>query len=110
MISLDLSPVTVRSVEAQTGVKRSADVQLVELRLPWIQRERYPAYRAELRRPYGATKVTISNLQAENDGGYIRLRLPAGILEYGQYQLELSGIAADGTPGLTEQFNFIVTN
>lgn len=110
MMSLDLSPVTVRSVEAQTGIKRSADLQLVELRLPWILRERYPAYRAELQRPYGATRVTIPNLQAENDGGYIRIRLPAGMLEYGQYQLELSGVAADGTPGLTERFTFIVTN
>ncbi|HEU0251916.1 MAG TPA: hypothetical protein VFR12_02715 [Pyrinomonadaceae bacterium] len=110
MMSLDLSPVTVRSVEAQTGIKRSADVQLVELRLPWILRERYPAYRAELQRPYGAARVTIPNLQAENEGGYIRIRLPAGMLEYGQYQLELSGVAADGTPGLTERFTFIVTN
>jgi hypothetical protein len=106
-ISLDLRPVTVRSVEPQVEFNPRADIHLVELRLPWIQKERYSTYRAEVRGP--GQSFTVPNLQAETNGEYvIRLRLLSRILHQGNYRIYLRGIANDGNTGLTEQYNFAV--
>lgn|ERR1700741_2479485 len=109
MVSLDLSPVLVRSVDSQNELKKSAETRVVELRLPWIQKERYQTYQAEVRRVNGDESFTIPNLAAENDGRYrVRLRLPARILNHGQYQVRLSGIDTTGTAGVTEEYAFTV--
>lgn len=111
MISLDLPHIALRSVEQRTELKKTADVQIVELRLPWIQKQRYPTYRAEVRRVSGGESFTIPNLQAENDElSTIRLRLPTRILDRGQYQVRLSGIADNNVPGLTEEYSFTVSS
>lgn len=108
MISRELKPVAVRSVEPAVQINPGADVRFVELRLPWIQRERYSTYQARLRLR-DDTSYTVPNLQASGDGEYvIRLRLPAYILQRGNYRIELSGIAADGTTGITEEYGFVV--
>src|SRR6185369_8731973 len=75
MVSLDLSPVAVRSVEPQQELTISGATRLVEIHLPWIQKERYPTYQAEVRRVGGDESFTIRNLQAENDLYKIRVRL-----------------------------------
>lgn len=106
-ISLELRPVTFRSIEPQSELNPLADTHIVELRLPWIQKERYSMYRAEVRD--SDKSFVIPNLHAENNGEYvIRLRLPAQILHQGNYHIYLSGIANDGSTGLTEQYNFAV--
>ena len=107
-ISLELRPITVRSAELQSELNLRADTHLGELRLLWIQKERYSTYHAEVRRP--GESLRIANLQAENDGGeyVIRVRLPAHMLRQGNYQIHLTGIADDGSTGLTEQYNFAV--
>ena len=105
LISLELKPVTVRSVESQTEITLNPDTRIVELRLPWIQKERYSTYNAEVRRPGDAESFTISNLQPESDSGYaIRLRLPSHLLSRGQYQIRLSGV----TPGPTSEYTFAI--
>lgn len=109
MISLELRPVTVRSVEPPRQLNPSAEIRIVELRLPWIQKERYLTYQAEVRRLGDDQSFTIRNLQAENDGGYaIRIRLPADMLSRGGYRILLSGIAPDGSPGPSEAYTFTV--
>lgn len=109
MISLELRPVTVRGVGPQTELNPRIDTPIVELRLPWIQKERYSTYQAELRRPGDNESFTIPNLQAETDAGYtIRLRVPSHIFRPGQYQIRLTGIPTDATPGPTEEYNFTV--
>lgn len=109
MTSLDLSPVNVRSVEQQREFKKSVNTSIVELRLPWIEKERYSAYQAEVRHA-DEESFTIPNLQAENDDGYrIRVRLLAHLLRRGRYHIRLSGIRADGTPGATAEYTFAVT-
>jgi hypothetical protein len=109
MTSLDLTPIAVRSLERRNEFKQSADVRIVELRLPWIQKERYATYQAELRRVSGGETFTIPNLKAGNDGlSIIRLRLPADILSRGQYQIRLSGIDSSGAAGTSEEYVFIV--
>lgn len=109
MVSLDLKPVTVRSVEMQTGFNLRADVELVELRLAWIQKQRYSAYQAELRRLGDDEVFRIPNLQAENDGAYtIRVRVPAHILSRGSYQIQIKGINNDGSASPAEEYHFAV--
>lgn len=106
MITRDLKPVAVRSVEAAVRIDPGVDV---ELRLPWIQRERYSAYRARVLSLGDGSSYAIPNLHAPSDGEHvIRLRLPAHILKRGNYRIELSGIAADGTTGITEEYGFVV--
>jgi hypothetical protein len=110
MFSLNLSPVAVRSTEPEIVIKRpAAATAIVELHLPWIQKERYPTYHAEIRSVGGDESFTIPNLQAENNGRYeIRLRFPARIISRGQYQVRLSGIDSAGAAGTNEEYVFIV--
>lgn len=109
LVSIDLRPIAVRSLERGSEFKQSADVQKLELRLPWIQKERYPTYQAEIRRVSGDESFTVPNLQAENDNfSTVRLRLPTHILSRGQYQIRLSGIDSGGAIGITEEYAFMV--
>jgi hypothetical protein len=109
MISLELRPGTVRSVELEPEFNRRADVPFVELRLRWTQNERYSRYQAEIRRP--DESFTVASLQAENDSGpTIRVRLPTHMLRRGQYQIRLTGIDNNGNTGLAEQYSFAVAD
>lgn len=107
MVSLDLSPLTLRSIEPQVELKKSADVRFVELRLPSFQKEQFSAFEAEIRRLGDDDAFTIRNLQPESDGRYsTRIRLPLHILRPGQYQVRLSGIPKSG---FREEYQFIVS-
>ena len=110
MFSFNLSPVVVRSTESEIVIKRpAAATAIVELHLPWIQKERYPTYHAEIRRVGSDESYAIPNLQAENNGRYeIRLRFPARVLSRGQYQVRLSGIDNGGAGGTSEEYAFTV--
>jgi len=109
LVSMELRPIAVRSLERVSEFKKSADVQTVELRLPWIQKEHYPTYQAEIRRVSGDESFIIPNLPAKTDSLItIRLRLPTRILSRGQYQIRLSGIDSGGALGLTEEYAFMV--
>ena len=109
MTSLDLRPVTLRSDAPQTELKTRANIHIVELRLPWIKPERYRIYQAELRAVGGDDSYTIPGIQAENDGTFIRIRVPARILNRGHYRIILRGISSDGSPGLAEEYSFAVS-
>jgi len=106
MISLELRPVTVRGTESQPELNPTAGTQTVELRLPWIQKEHYPTYRAQLRRISDNETFTIRNLQPSNNT--ILLKLPTHLLHRGQYQILLTGLSPSNTPSLTEEYNFSV--
>ncbi|HJP93379.1 MAG TPA: hypothetical protein VJ875_15585 [Pyrinomonadaceae bacterium] len=106
---LDLRPVTVRSGESQPELKLRADIRVVELRLPWIQKERYLTYQAEVRRIGNGKSFMIKNVQVENDGrNVIRIRLPTHMLTQGHYQIMLTGIAPDGSANSSEEYAFAV--
>jgi hypothetical protein len=108
-VLLELSPIVVRSAQPQAELKKSADTRLVELHLPWVQKERYATYRAEVHRVGGGELLSIPNLKAETDGRYqIRARLPAYIFTRGQYLVKLSGIEPVGASGITEEYTFTV--
>lgn len=108
-ISVDLKPVSVRSAETQTEINIPAESRFVELHLPWIQSEHYSTYQAEVRRLRDRKSFKIPNLQAQNDGRYtIRLKLPAQLLTTGGYQINLTGIAANGTLSFSEEYSFVV--
>ena len=111
MVVLELSPVAVRSAQLQAELKKSADTRLIELHLPWVQKERYATYRAEVYRVGGDELFSIPNVQAETDGQYqIRTRLPAYIFTRGQYLVRLTGIDPGGAAGITEEYTFTVDN
>jgi len=106
-VSLELSPVTVRGGESQAPLNTRASENGVELRLLWIQKERYPGYQATIRRVDDSQSYTVRNLQPESDGRAIRLKLPAHFLIRGMYQIDLG---ADGSASLVEQYQFTVSN
>lgn len=107
--SLELSPVAVRSAAPEAQLDRSSN-QYVELRLRWIEREDYPRYRATIRRFDDDETFAIDNLHAEGDTGkVIRLRLLVSMLKRGLYQVELSGVDANGTVGTTVAYTFNVS-
>ena len=118
MISLELRPGAVRSVEAQPEVEASSESQIVELQLQWTHKERYSTYKAEVNRVGDNESFTIGNLQPANNEvpqandkpPTIRLRLPAHILPRGHYLIRLTGISTNGTAGPTEEYNFAVTS
>lgn len=109
MVSFDLSPVTLRSAERQVELKTDAGVQIVELRLPWFQKEHSSAYEIQIRRVGDDELFTIRNIPVESDDRYApRIRLPAQMLRPGQYQIRLSVIAANGETDLAEEYQFTV--
>ena len=109
MVSLDLSPLTLRSAERQAHLKTGAGVQIVELRLPGVQKEDSSAYVAEIRRLDDDESFTIRNVPLESDGRYpTRIRLPAKILRPGEYQIRLSVIAVNGETDLAGEYQFTV--
>ncbi len=105
-----LSPLQVRSAQPQSEVTPRADLQVIELQLLWIQKEQYESYRAVVKRVGSSEEFTISNLHIEkkNGGSMVRVRLLRQILMRGSYQVNLSGIAANGTPEPAEEYSFMV--
>lgn len=111
MTSFELRPVSVRDIRAHVEIRMRAEIRLIELRLPWIQNERYSMYQAEVRRVGDRKAFTIPNLQAESNGRYtIRLRLPAQMLTRGDYQIKLTGVAVDRSASSSEEYSFVVVN
>lgn len=108
--SLELRPGSVRSGASQDQLVIRPDSGIAELRLLWNRPEQYPRYTAVVSRVNGKKLVTVPNLQPEADGKSIRLRLPDHVLTTGSYQIELTGIADNGTKGLNEEYRFSVQN
>ena len=108
--SIILPPVSLRSVQSQSEITPRNDSRVVELQLLWTQKERYASYRAVLRRVGKTESFTIPNLQVEDNvgGSAVRVRLPTHLLSRGLYQISLSGIAVDGSPGPGEEYTFTV--
>lgn len=105
-VSLELSPVTVRGGESQALLNtRASQNGVVELRLLWIQKERYASYQATIRRVGESQSFTVRNLQPERDGKAIRLKLPAHMLSRGTYQIDLGG---DGSAGSVEEYQLTI--
>ena len=105
-VLLELSPVTVRGGASQAPLNRhSSDNGVVELRLLWIQKERYAGYEATIRRVGESQSFTVPNLQPESDGKAIRLRLPARIFTRGTYQINITG---DGSASSAEEYQFTI--
>jgi len=110
MRSLDVSLLVLRSVENETELKKTAHAEIFELRLPWSRKEHYTSYRAELIRVDGDEQFTIPNLPGSGDRtSPIRLRLPSQRLHRGHYKVRLTGIKADASPGLSEEYTFAVS-
>lgn len=100
----ELSPVTVRSGKAEAPLNTRVS-EVVELRLLWIQKERYSSYQATIRRVGESELFVIRNLQPESDGKAIRLKLPSHMLTRGTYQINLS---AEGSASLAEEYQFTI--
>lgn len=107
--SLTLKPGSVRSVEPQPELTVRRDVSFAEVGLLWMQKEHYPSYNAVVRGPGDDKPYNIPNLRAENEGGkVIRIRLIPHMLTIGNYQIQLSGVSADGNTSPPEVYSFTV--
>ena len=107
---MTLKPGSVRSVEAESELKRRPGSNVAELHLLWMQTANYPAYSAVLRRPGDERSYPIPHLTLQKeDGKFIRVRLPAEKLTRGTHQIELSGVSADGTKSSPEVYSFTVS-
>lgn len=106
-VALELSPVAVRGTGSQSLLNTRPPNGVVELRLLWIQKERYPAYQATIR-SVGDQTYTLQNLQPESDGKAVLIKLPTHMLTRGTYQIDLSGIASDGAVSSAEEYTFTV--
>jgi hypothetical protein len=104
--ALTLAPVSLRSAD-QSELTKRVGVQREELRLISLQKEVYPSYRAVLRRVGDDQSITIPDLHAQPEK-VIPIKLPSRVLTRGAYQIELSGIAADGSVRSTEEYGFTV--
>jgi hypothetical protein len=82
-------------------------LQVVELRLLWPQKERFPSYEVVVHRVGDNQPITIHELHAVSDT--IPIKLPAHSLTRGLYQIELTGIGADGSRSPAEEYNFTVS-
>jgi hypothetical protein len=102
-----LTPGALRSTEAETEVIPPANAEAVELRLVSMQKERFPSYQASIRRVDDDERYTIPNLQLDSGNG-IHLLLPRRYLTRGFYQIEVSGVGANGATGPTEEYTFVV--
>lgn len=110
MVNLTLKPTMVRSVDPQPELASRSNVQIVELRLLWMQSEDYPRYQVLVRRSSEDQPYTIDNVPIENYGGkVIRIRVPARILSRGNNQIEVTGVAADGSKSPPEIYSFFVS-
>ncbi|HEX7773227.1 MAG TPA: hypothetical protein VF435_12450 [Pyrinomonadaceae bacterium] len=104
--AVTLTPGAVRNTEAEKEIAPPSNVEFVELRLVWTQKEHFPSYQATIQRFEEDEKFTIPNLQL--DGNVIRLRLPPSFLTRGLYQIEVSGVSDNGASGPTEEYKFVV--
>ncbi|MEN3328171.1 MAG: hypothetical protein V7638_2978 [Acidobacteriota bacterium] len=105
--AVTLTPGAVRSAEAEKEVIPSTNAKFVELHLVWTQKERFPSYQATIRRFEEDESFTIPNLQLDS-GNVIRLNLSPRYLTCGLYQIEISGVAANGAAGPAEEYTFVV--
>jgi len=110
MSQLTLKPGSVRSIDPEPELKRRADSSVAEVRLLWMAKEDYPSYQAILRGSGDDQSYTIPNLTAEKDDGkFIRVRLSNHRFARGNYQIELRGVAADGSKSPPEVYSFTVS-
>ena len=104
-----LTPLTFRGSSSSPELELRNEAPVVELRLLWVRREQYPTYQAAVRRIRDDKTFTIPGLRVEEDDEKkVRLRLSPHILTRGTYQIKLTGLAADGTAGPTEAYQFTV--
>lgn len=109
MVSRDLSSAALRGAEQETEISKTGAVRVVELRLRWVQKDRYASYQAEIHRVGDDESYTIRNLQGEDDGQYdVRLRIPAHMLNRGQYLIALKGSNADSASSSLAEYLFTV--
>lgn len=105
-----LNPGTLRSGESRADLKLRTDEPAAEVHLNWTRSERFPKYQGVLRRVSDNEEFKIPELHAESDGKTLRLLLPTRLLSRGTYQLQVSGIAADGSTGPPQEYLLTVVN
>lgn len=105
-----LGPGSVRSFGRSNALKPATETNIIDLKLLWTQREQYPSYQAIIRRAVNGEAYTIINLHIDydRDERAIRLRIPAHLLINGPYQISLIGVASNGEPGFSEEYNFTI--
>jgi len=101
----------VRSEGDVNKLELPADADVAELRLPLVKDMRYSSYQATLGVPGGKTLRTWKGLKpkASKIGPIVVVRVPAKLLSSPNYQIEVSGLAADGNISVIKTYTFTVS-
>jgi hypothetical protein len=96
--ALALAPVALRNANDASTLSLPVASEILELRLI-LSGDTYPRYLVGLNRIGGAETYRIQGLNAQQtaNGQAVVVRIPARLLNPGDYKLSLIGIAADGT-------------
>lgn len=107
--TLTLTTLTLRGSESSPELKRRADTQFLDIRMPWTKTDDYERYQASVRRIRDSNTFIIRDLRAiDGNESVIRLRLPAYILTRGTYEIQLTGILPNGSASSPEEYQFTV--
>ncbi len=110
LASLILMPGMVRGENAPPQLVVPHTAQLAALQVQLEPRDEYPQYRAELHTRRGDEILTRSNLREQRSGvvRVVVLEIPASVLNAGDYELTLKGIAAGKQPEDIAYYRFSV--
>jgi hypothetical protein len=108
--SLVLMPGAIRGTNSDPRLLLPHGAQLAVLHIQLEPRDEYPQYRAELRTQRGGEILTRSRLREQHSGAgrFVVLEIPAGILNPGEYELTLQGVAASGRSQDIDYYRFSV--
>ena len=106
--SLSLKPGVVRGTEQQTTLWLQGGIQIVELRLLWMQKDSYSKYQSTLSR-IDNNSLTVKDLFLNKESQMVIVKLPAHILTAGSYEIKLTGIGPDGSLSPAEEYQFTVS-
>ena len=109
MATLEVFPLTLRNVQLPAQFTLRSDVRVLELHLVLSPNERHTRYRADLRKGGDSEPLNFPELSVQADNpGIIRLKIPTSILSPGDYKINLSSIAADGSISSAEEYSFTI--
>jgi len=106
--SLSLKPGVVRGTEQQTTLWLQGEIQIVELRLLWMQKDSYSKYQVTLSR-IDNNSLTVKDLFLNKESQMVIVKLPAHILTAGSYEIKLTGIGPDTSLSPAEEYEFTVS-
>jgi hypothetical protein len=98
-VRADLMPTLIRGTGEMPRIPVTAEASVVQVRIG-LPPEQYQSYRATLRTIEGKEIFTLPSLPVRmvNGNRELLINIPAEMLPYGDYELNLIGLSPDGKP------------